>query len=51
MQLDLNGIALFSETLSILGLGMLGIFVVTFAIILVIALLNRAANAKKRPEV
>jgi hypothetical protein len=50
MQLDLNSVAPLGETLRILVLGMLGIFVVTLTIILVIALLNRVTNAKKRHE-
>ncbi len=48
MQLDLNSVAPVDETMRILVLGMLGIFIVTAAIILVIALLNRITNPGKK---
>jgi hypothetical protein len=45
--MDLNVAASLPETLKIMGLGMLGIFIVTLAIVLVIALLNLLSNPKK----
>jgi hypothetical protein len=46
--MNLEAVAPLSDTMSILGLGMLGIFIVTAAIIIVIMLLNLlAAPAKK----
>ncbi len=45
--MDLNVAASFPETLKIMALGMLGIFIVTLAIVLVIALLNALSNPKK----
>ena len=46
--MNLEAVAPLTDTLSILGLGMLGIFIVTAAIILVIALLNRITNPGKK---
>jgi hypothetical protein len=46
--MNLEAVAPLSDTMSILGLGMLGIFIVTAAIIITITLLNLlAAPAKK----
>lgn len=47
--MNLEAVAPLKDTLSILGLGMLGIFLVTIAIILTITLLNLlTTSAKKR---
>lgn len=47
--MNLEAVAPLSDTLNILGLGMLGIFIVTAAIIIVITLLNLlTAPSKKR---
>ena len=46
----LNAVASLPETLKIMGLGMLGIFIVTLAIVLVIALLNTLSNPKKQKK-
>ncbi|NLI54614.1 MAG: hypothetical protein GX417_09905 [Clostridiales bacterium] len=48
--MNLEAVAPLNDTLGILGLGMLGIFIVTAAIILVITLLNllTAPSKKKR---
>ncbi|MCE5189990.1 MAG: hypothetical protein LLF75_12535 [Eubacteriales bacterium] len=47
--MNLDAVAPLSDTLSVLGLGMLGIFIVTVAIILTIVLLNLiTAPVKKR---
>ncbi len=46
--MNLETVASFSETLNILGLGMLGIFVVTGAIIIVITLLNLLTDPVKK---
>ena len=48
--MDLNAIASLPETLKIMAFGMLGIFVVTLAIVLVIALLNYFGNSKKKKK-
>ena len=49
--MNLEAVAPLSDTLSILGLGLLGIFIVTGAIILVITLLNLlTAPVKKRKQ-
>ena len=45
--MDLNAVASFFDTLKIMGFGMAGIFIVTLAIVLVIALLNLLSNPKK----
>ncbi len=44
MHIDVQGLL---ETLPIMGKGMLGIFLVTGAIILVVMLLNRITSKKK----
>ena len=47
--MDLNAVASLPETLKIMGLGMLGIFIVTAAIIIMITLLNLlTAPSRKR---
>jgi hypothetical protein len=46
--MNLEAVAPLSDTMSILGLGMLGIFVVTAAIILTITLLNLLARPAKK---
>ena len=46
--MNLEAVAPLSETMGILGLGMLGIFIVTAAIILTISLLNVLASAAKK---
>jgi D-arabinose 1-dehydrogenase-like Zn-dependent alcohol dehydrogenase len=48
--MNLNAVASLPETLKIMGLGMLGIFIVTLAIVLVIALLNILSNPKKQEK-
>lgn len=49
--MNLEAAASFNETMKILGLGMLGIFIVTGAIILVITLLNLLTETfKKRKQ-
>lgn len=48
--MDLNATASLPETLKIMGLGMLGIFIVTLAIVLVIALLNLLSSPKKQKK-
>ena len=46
--MNLEAVAPLSDTLGILGLGMLGIFIVTGAIIITITLLNLLATPKKK---
>ena len=46
--MNLEAVAPLSDTLSILGLGMLGIFIVTAAIIISITLLNLITNPVKK---
>ena len=46
--MDLNAIASLPETLKIMAFGMLGIFVVTAAIIIAITLLNLITNPIKK---
>lgn len=46
--MNLEAVASFSDTMGILGLGMLGIFIVTAAIILTISLLNLLASPAKK---
>ena len=46
--MSLETVAPLSDTLSILGLGMLGIFIVTAAIIISITLLNLITNPVKK---
>lgn len=47
--MNLEAVAPLSDTMTILGLGMLGIFIVTAAIIIMITLLNLlTAPSKKR---
>ncbi len=46
--MNLEAVAPLSDTLSILGLGMLGIFIVTAAIIIVIVLLNLLMAPSKK---
>ena len=46
--MNLEAVAPLSDTLSILGLGMLGIFIVTAAIIITITLLNLLASPAKK---
>ena len=46
--MNLEAVAPLSDTLGILGLGMLGIFIVTAAIILTITLLNLLSIPKKK---
>ena len=50
--MNLEAVAPLSDTLGILGLGMLGIFVVTAAIIIVITILNLlfAPNKKNQEQ-
>ncbi|MEN6338611.1 MAG: hypothetical protein ABFD03_00645 [Clostridiaceae bacterium] len=48
--MDLNVAASLPETLKIMGLGMAGIFIVTLAIVLVIALLNAFSAPKKQKK-
>ncbi|MDP3446739.1 MAG: hypothetical protein Q8S22_01635 [Eubacteriales bacterium] len=49
--MNLEAVAPITDTLSILGLGMLGIFIVTAAIILAITLLNLlTARGKKSKD-
>ncbi len=48
--MNLEAVAPFSNTLSILGLGMLGIFIVTAAIIIVITLLNLLTAPSKKQK-
>ena len=49
--MNLEAVAPLSDTMTILGLGMLGIFIVTAAIIIVITLLNLLfAPSKKRKQ-
>ena len=45
--MNLEAVAPLSDTLGILGLGMLGIFIVTAAIILTITLLNLLSSPTK----
>ncbi len=44
----LDSVAPLSDTLTIMGLGMLGIFIVTAAIIITITLLNLIASPRKK---
>ena len=46
--MNLEAVAPLSDTLGILGLGMLGIFIVTAGIIIAITLLNLLASPKKK---
>jgi|APHig6443717817_1056837.scaffolds.fasta_scaffold188681_2 hypothetical protein len=46
--MNLEAVAPLSDTMSILGLGMLGIFIVTAAIIITITLLNLLAAPVKK---
>ena len=46
--MSLDTVAPFTDTLRILGLGMLGIFIVTAAIIITITLLNLITNPVKK---
>ena len=46
--MNLEAVAPLSDTMGILGLGMLGIFIVTVAIILTITLLNLLASPSKK---
>ena len=46
--MSLDTVAPLTDTLSILGLGMLGIFIVTAAIIITITLLNLITNPIKK---
>lgn len=46
--MDLNAVASIPDTLKIMGFGMAGIFIVTLAIVLVIALLNIFSNPRKK---
>ena len=46
--MSLDTVAPITDTLSILGLGMLGIFIVTAAIIIAITLLNLITNPVKK---
>ena len=46
--MNLEAVAPLSDTMGILGLGMLGIFIVTAAIIITITLLNLLANPSKK---
>ena len=46
--MNLEAVAPLSDTMGILGLGMLGIFIVTAAIILTISLLNLLASPAKK---
>jgi hypothetical protein len=46
--MNLEAVAPLSDTMSILGLGMLGIFIVTTAIILTIVLLNLLTAPSKK---
>ena len=46
--MSLDTVAPLTDTLSILGLGMLGIFIVTAAIILTITLLNLLSSPTKK---
>ena len=46
--MNLEAVAPLSDTMSILGLGMLGIFIVTAAIILTITLLNLLSSPTKK---
>ena len=46
--MNLEAVAPLSDTLGILGLGMLGIFIVTAAIIVTITLLNLLASPVKK---
>ena len=46
--MNLEAVAPLSDTMSILGLGMLGIFIVTAAIIITITLLNLLASPSKK---
>ena len=46
--MNLEAVAPLSDTMSILGLGMLGIFIVTAAIIITITLLNLLAGPTKK---
>ncbi|MEZ4509346.1 MAG: hypothetical protein R2912_08290 [Eubacteriales bacterium] len=46
--MNLEAVAPLSDTMSILGLGMLGIFIVTAAIIITITLLNLLATPSKK---
>ena len=46
--MNLEAVAPLSDTLGILGLGMLGIFIVTVAIILTITLLNLLSSPTKK---
>lgn len=48
--MNLEAVAPLSDTMSILGLGMLGIFIVTAAIILTITLLNLLATPSKKSK-
>ncbi|HML69246.1 hypothetical protein SDC9_152337 [bioreactor metagenome] len=46
--MNLEAVAPLSDTMGILGLGMLGIFIVTAAIIITITLLNLLASPSKK---
>ena len=46
--MNLEAVAPLSDTMTILGLGMLGIFIVTAAIIITITLLNLLASPSKK---
>ena len=48
--MNLEAVAPLSDTLGILGLGMLGIFIVTAAIILTITLLNLLSSPTKKGQ-
>ncbi|MDD4311730.1 MAG: hypothetical protein PHW41_04540 [Eubacteriales bacterium] len=48
--MNLEAVAPLSDTMSILGLGMLGIFVVTAAIIITITLLNLLTAPSKKSK-
>lgn len=48
--MNLEAVAPLTDTLSILGLGMLGIFIVTVAIILMIVLLNLLTTPVKKKK-
>ncbi|MEA5047842.1 MAG: hypothetical protein VB034_04440 [Eubacteriales bacterium] len=48
--MNLEAVAPLSDTLSILGLGLLGIFIVTAAIILMITLLNLLTAPVKKQK-
>lgn len=48
--MNLEAVAPLSDTMSVLGLGMLGIFIVTAAIIIVITLLNLITSPTKKSK-